>query len=138
MKWEELGKRWDKELAALKQAEVVLRVNTLLTTVAQAQKALNDEGIASEPIKGYPDALQLVERANVFGTEAFKKGFFEVQDASSQLVASFLEVAPGMRVVDACAGAGGKTLHLAAQMENKGQIIALDIHERKLHELKRR
>lgn len=135
----ELGKKWDKELAALnKQAEVVLRVNTLRTNLAQTQQALHEEGIASEPIKGYPDALQLVERANVFGTEAFKKGFFEVQDASSQLVAPFLDVAPGMRVIDACAGAGGKTLHLAAQMENKGQIIALDIHEQKLHELKRR
>ena len=135
----ELGKKWDKELAALnEQAEVILRVNTLLTTVAEAQKALSEEGIESEPLKGYPDALKLVERANVFGTEAFKKGFFEVQDASSQLVAAFLDVEPGMRVVDACAGAGGKTLHLAAKMENKGQIIALDIYEGKLQELKRR
>ncbi|MBT8305011.1 MAG: RsmB/NOP family class I SAM-dependent RNA methyltransferase, partial [Bacteroidia bacterium] len=71
-------------------------------------------------------------------TEAFKNGLFEVQDASSQLVAEFLDVKPGMRVVDACAGAGGKTLHLAALMENKGQIIALDIYDNKLKELKRR
>ncbi|HLS12150.1 MAG TPA: RsmB/NOP family class I SAM-dependent RNA methyltransferase [Flavobacteriaceae bacterium] len=135
----ELGKKWDKELAALnEQADVILRVNTLLTTVAEAQKALSEEGIASETIKGYPDALKLVERANVFGTEAFKKGLFEVQDASSQLVAAFLDVEPGMRVVDACAGAGGKSLHLAAKMENKGQLIALDIYEGKLKELKRR
>src|SRR5690625_114176 len=135
----ELGKKWDKELAAInEQADVILRVNTLLTTVAEAQKALSEEGIASETIKGYPDALKLVERANVFGTEAFKKGLFEVQDASSQLVAEFLDVEPGMRVVDACAGAGGKSLHLAAKMENKGQLIALDIYEGKLKELKRR
>ena len=135
----ELGKKWDKELAALnEQADVILRVNTLITTVTKAQKALSEEGIESEPLKDYPDALKLVERANVFGTEAFKKGFFEVQDASSQLVAAFLDVEPGMRVVDACAGAGGKTLHLAAKMENKGQIIALDIYEGKLQELKRR
>jgi len=135
----ELGKKWDKELAALnEQADVVLRVNTLVTTVTEAQKALSEEGIESEPLKGYPDALKLVERANVFGTEAFKKGLFEVQDASSQLVAAFLDVEPGMRVVDACAGAGGKSLHLAAKMENKGQVIALDIYEGKLKELKRR
>jgi 16S rRNA (cytosine967-C5)-methyltransferase len=57
---------------------------------------------------------------------------FEVQDASSQLVAYFLDVAPGMRVVDTCAGAGGKTLHLASLMENKGQLIATDIYESKL------
>jgi 16S rRNA (cytosine967-C5)-methyltransferase len=89
-------------------------------------------------LEGYPDALQLKERANVFKTEAFKNGFFEVQDASSQLVSEFLEVESGMRVVDTCAGAGGKSLHLAALMENKGQLIATDIYENKLKELKRR
>ena len=68
----------------------------------------------------------------------FKKGLFEVQDASSQLVADFLDVKPGMRVVDTCAGAGGKTLHLAALMQNKGQVIATDIYANKLKELKRR
>ena len=61
-----------------------------------------------------------------------------MQDASSQLVAKFLNVEPGMRVVDACAGAGGKALHIATLMENKGQVIALDIYENKLNELKRR
>src|SRR5690606_6175620 len=85
-----------------------------------------------------PLALKLKERANVFQTEAFKDGWFEVQDASSQLVAEYLDVKPGMRVVDACAGAGGKTLHLACLMENKGQLIALDIYANKLNELKRR
>jgi 16S rRNA (cytosine967-C5)-methyltransferase len=74
----------------------------------------------------------------VFTTDAFKEGLFEVQDASSQLVAEFLDVKPGQRVIDTCAGAGGKTLHLAALMENKGQLIALDIYARKLTELKRR
>jgi len=61
-----------------------------------------------------------------------------VQDASSQLVAAALDVKPGQRVVDCCAGAGGKTLHLAAQMENKGQLIAMDIYANKLNELRRR
>ena len=78
----------------------------------------------------------MVERANVFKTEAFKKGYFEVQDASSQLVAAYLDVEPGMKVVDTCAGAGGKTLHLSALMQNKGQIIAMDIYESKLRKLK--
>jgi len=99
---------------------------------------LFDASIETESIKGHPDALKLKERANVFTTEAFKNGHFEVQDASSQLVAEFLDVKPGMRVVDTCAGAGGKTLHLASLMENKGQIIALDIYDNKLKELKRR
>ncbi|MCP4977140.1 MAG: RsmB/NOP family class I SAM-dependent RNA methyltransferase [Maribacter sp.] len=132
-------KLWTDEITALnKQADVVLRVNTLKTTRERLRKALLDEGIVAEPIKGYINALKLNERANVFTTKSFKDGLFEVQDASSQLVSQFLEVKPGQRVVDTCAGAGGKTLHLAALMENKGQLIALDIYENKLKELKRR
>ncbi len=132
-------KLWSSEIAALnKQADVILRVNTLKTTKEKLRKALLDDGIVAEPIKGYPDALKLNERANVFTTKSFKDGFFEVQDASSQLVSQFLEVEPGQRVVDTCAGAGGKSLHLAALMENKGQLIAMDIYENKLKELKRR
>ncbi len=136
----ELGEEvWEKEIHALnEQAPVVLRANKLQTTREELQKALSKEGIETEFLEGYPDALQLKERANVFKTEAFKNGFFEVQDASSQLVADFLDVKPGMRVVDTCAGAGGKTLHLAALMENKGQLIATDIYANKLKELKRR
>ncbi|MCH3882333.1 MULTISPECIES: RsmB/NOP family class I SAM-dependent RNA methyltransferase [Tenacibaculum] len=135
---EELGEKiWTKEIAALNlQAEVILRTNTLKTTRENLQKELAKEGIETEFVKNHDDALKLVERANVFRTEVFKKGFFEVQDASSQLVADYLEVKPGMKVVDTCAGAGGKTLHLASLMENKGQIIAMDIYESKLKKLK--
>ncbi len=136
----ELGEDlWTKEIAKQnEQADVILRTNTLKTTKAKLQNTLADEGIVSEYIKGYPSALKLTERANVFKTEAFKLGLFEVQDASSQLVAEYLEVVPGMKVVDACAGAGGKTLHLASLMENKGQIFAMDIYESKLKKLKLR
>ena len=136
----ELGEAlWTKEIAAQnEQAEVILRTNTLNITKEKLQKALAAEEIEAKPIHNYPDALQLIERANVFKTEAFHNGFFEVQDASSQLVAPFLEVEPGMKVVDTCAGAGGKTLHLAALMQNKGQIIAMDIYESKLKKLKLR
>ena len=136
----ELGKAvWTKEITALnEQADVILRVNTLKTTKEKLQSELFDLDIETEFIKDYPHALKLKERANVFTTEAFQNGLFEVQDASSQLVAEFLNVQPGMRVVDACAGAGGKALHLASLMENKGQIIAMDIYDNKLKELKRR
>jgi len=132
-------KLWTAELAALNvKAEVILRTNTLKTTKEKLRKILLEEGIDVEPIKGYASALRLPERANVFQTEAFKKGYFEVQDASSQLVAEILDVKPGQRVVDTCAGAGGKSLHLAALMENKGQLISMDIYGSKLKELKRR
>lgn len=142
---DELGEKelgndlWTKEIAALNlQADVVLRVNTLQTTKEKLQAELFDLDIETETLPNYPDALKLKERTNVFTTDAFKNGHFEVQDASSQLVAEFLNVQSGMRVVDTCAGAGGKTLHIATLMQNKGQIIALDIYGNKLNELKRR
>jgi len=135
----ELGKKWDKEIHSLNQlADVILRVNTLKTTKEKLQNNLQELEIETENIKGYPHALKLVKRTNVFVTEAFKNGWFEVQDASSQKVAKFLNPKPGTRVVDTCAGAGGKSLHIAALMDNKGQVIALDIYENKLKELKRR
>jgi len=135
----ELGKNWEKEMIALnEQAPTVLRANTLKTTPRELIADLNDENVEAFTIKNYPDAIQLAEKKNVFLTSAFKDGFFEVQDASSQKIGELLDVQEGMRVVDACAGAGGKTLHLAALMKNKGQIIALDIYGWKLTELKRR
>ncbi len=136
----ELGEDiWNQEMAALnKQAEVILRTNTLNISKKRLQQELSKENIETEFIAGYESALRLLERANVFKTNAFKQGFFEVQDASSQLVAEYLEPAPGMKVVDACAGAGGKTLHIASLMQNKGQIIAMDIYESKLKKLKAR
>ena len=134
----ELGEKlWEKEIAAQnEQAKVILRVNTLKTTKEKLKAILMDSNIETEFLKDYPDALVLKERANVFLTQAFKDGLFEVQDASSQLVARFLDVEPGMRVVDTCAGAGGKTLHMASLMQNKGQLIAMDLYESKLKQLK--
>ncbi|MHA6696155.1 RsmB/NOP family class I SAM-dependent RNA methyltransferase [Chryseobacterium sp. A301] len=135
----ELGPDWEREMTALNErAPTVLRANTLKTSVKGLISELKEEGVESFSIKNYPYAVQLEEKKNVFLTSAFKEGLFEVQDASSQLIGDFLEVKEGMRVVDVCAGAGGKTLHLAALMENKGQIIGLDIYEWKLAELKRR
>lgn len=137
---QELGEElWTKEIAAQnKQAQVILRVNTLNTTKEKLRAILMDLNIETEFLPNQPDALVLKERANVFLTDAFKQGLFEVQDASSQLVAAFLDVQPGMRVVDTCAGAGGKTLHMASLMQNKGQLIAMDLYESKLKQLKLR
>jgi 16S rRNA (cytosine967-C5)-methyltransferase len=136
----ELGEKvWSKEITAQNQpAKVILRVNTLKTTKEKLRAILMDLNIETDYLKDQPDALVLKERANVFLTDAFKQGFFEVQDANSQLVAAFLDVKPGMRVVDTCAGAGGKTLHIASLMDNKGQLIAMDLYESKLKQLKLR
>lgn len=133
----ELGDHWDGILPALnKPAQVVLRTNLLKTNPSQLSDALEAAGVAVEPIS--KEAFVVQKRKNLFATEAFKNGWFEVQDFSSQQVAHFMEVQPGMRVIDACAGAGGKALHLAVLMANKGQIIGMDTEAWKLKELKRR
>ena len=137
---QELGeKKWEKELSELnKSTSVVLRTNTHKITRNQLKKTLINEGIETNTIKNYPNALILKKRCNLFLRESFKKGLYELQDASSQLVAPFLNVEKGMRVCDVCAGAGGKTLHLSCLMENKGKIVAMDINQFKLNELRKR
>lgn len=136
----ELGsERWSAELSALNEiAPVVLRTNTLKINKVDLQARLEEESIETIVLDAYPDALVLAERQNIFGSPTFKEGLFEVQDAGSQAVSPFLRIAPGMRVIDACAGAGGKTLHLAALMKNKGRIIAMDTEQWKLDELQKR
>ena len=134
----ELGDQWDATLQALNQpAQVVLRANTLKTNREALAKQLAEEGVETAPF-GDGEALVVKKRQNLFTTKAFRDGLFEVQDGSSQLVAPFLDVQPGMRVIDACAGGGGKTLHLAARMQNKGSIIALDTEGWKLDALRKR
>lgn len=135
----ELGEKWAPEIASLNRpADVVLRVNALKTNKLDLKKRLAEVGWESDETPLAPDALVLKKRGNIFQTQFFKDGQFEVQDAGSQCIAAFLQAEPGMRVVDACAGAGGKSLHLAALMKNKGSIIALDTEAWKLEELSRR
>ncbi len=136
----ELGKDWDTELAALnEEAKVVLRVNTLKISRKELHEQLEEnENIQTEAPNEFPDALILEQRQNIFTRQQFRDGLFEVQDAGSQVIAPFLKPEPGMRVVDACAGAGGKTLQLASLMKNKGRIIAMDTEGWKLDELKKR
>jgi 16S rRNA (cytosine967-C5)-methyltransferase len=135
----ELGERWEKELESLNdEAPVVLRANTLKITRRDLAKQLEEENVDTRIDESFGEALILEQRQNIFGVPAFKEGLFEVQDAASQAIAPFLEVEPGMRVIDACAGAGGKTLHLAARMKNKGKIIAMDVEQWKLDELMKR
>ncbi len=134
----ELSFKWNKEIEALNnQAAVVLRTNTLKTTTKNLQTQLGKEGVETENIIG-SDALILKERKNIFTSPLFKQGMFEIQDASSQLVATFLRPEAGMTIIDACAGAGGKTLHISALTLNKSKVIALDIEEKKLTELQKR
>ena len=135
----ELKENWDSELTALNQtAPVVLRVNTMRSPALAFAMVLNQEEIPTQTVEGAPDALVLETKKNLLNTEHYKNGLFEIQDAGSQMIAPLLDAQPGETVVDACAGAGGKTLHLAALMGQKGKIIAMDVEGRKLEELRKR
>lgn len=122
------------------EAPTVLRVNKLvLNTRDELKVELENEGCDTTLSLIAPDALVLPKRVNVMGLSAFKRGAFEVQDEASQLVAPFSGIEKSsVKVLDACAGAGGKTLHLAALLRNKGEIFATDVEGYKLEELKRR
>lgn len=139
---QELNKEWDKELKASNQtAKVVIRTNTLKINKTDLSKALKEAGIETANVGIVENGLVLKERQNIFKTALFKDGYFEVQDTGSQKIGEYLQIpenSKSLRVVDACAGAGGKTLHLAALMGNKGKIIALDTEAWKLEELKKR
>jgi 16S rRNA (cytosine967-C5)-methyltransferase len=121
-----------------KPASVILRANYLKNDTPTLKSKLNEEGIETNTVEEEDQALVLTERKNVFSTNSFKEGRFEVQDVASQKVAKLLDPKPGERIGDLCAGAGGKTLHIAALMKNKGSIVAFDVHPRKLEQLKLR
>ncbi len=131
------GEEWSDLMKELNQpAALVIRVNTLKTTKDQLGQALQKEGVGYENMDG--DALLIPDRKRLTHFKIFRQGWFEIQDYSSQLVAPLLGVESGMTVIDACAGAGGKALHIAALMGNKGRIIAMDVSKRKLAELEKR
>lgn len=136
---EQLGEQWPAERAALATAaKRFIRHNTLKCTEDQLIQRLRDEQIDLKPVDGVAGAFEVLSNGSLFRTKAFDDGLFEQQDAGSQLIAPFLNIEPGMRVIDACAGAGGKTLHLAALMTGKGRLLSMDVEQWKLDNLKQR
>ncbi len=125
-------------LASLnEEAPISLRANTLLTTREVLQEELRNEGFEGTFSTLAPDALTIGRRISALSLESFRHGLFEVQDEASQLVVPFAQIRKtAIKALDACAGAGGKTLHLAALMKNHGEIYATDAEARKLEELK--
>lgn len=137
---EQLGEQWPAVASALNQsAQQYLRVNSLKSDIATVTESLAKEGIkVSQIALDSHVALKVESNSHLFRSQAFQSGWFEMQDAGSQQIVPFLEIQPGHKVVDACAGAGGKSLHIAALMENKGRLLSMDIHEHKLETLKQR
>lgn len=137
---EELGEeKWNHEVNFLNEKALpALRVNKLKTTLDDLKKDFIKNEIPFTELSGIDGALELKKRRDLSALNSFKDGWFEMQDQGSQLISPYLAPTPGSMVVDACAGAGGKTLHLAELMENKGQIIALDVVPKKLKELDKR
>jgi 16S rRNA (cytosine967-C5)-methyltransferase len=119
-------------------APVVLRANTLRATREQVIAQLAAEGIAARPTRLAQAGLVVEPGAALFASAAFRAGLFEQMDEGSQLVAEATAPPPRGRVLDACAGAGGKTLALAALLRGRGRILALDVDRRRLAELRRR
>ena len=127
------------ELQALNtEAPVDLRVNTLKGDLSSCQAILKESGISATQTTMSPIGLRLEQRVPVTGLDAFKNGLFEVQDQGSQLLALCTQAQPGQRVIDFCAGAGGKSLALSALMDNKGSIVACDVSGPRLAELSKR
>jgi 16S rRNA (cytosine967-C5)-methyltransferase len=129
----------DKEVAALGgEAPLDLRANALKTTRDAVMAQLDAEGLKVSPSRFSPFGIRVAGRTTLGNHLGFKDGLFEVQDEGSQLCALLVDAKPGMSVMDLCAGAGGKTLALAAQMHNKGRLIATDLSVTRLERSKLR
>jgi len=136
----ELGEGEGRTLATAMNARAPLtvRANLLVSERDALRARLLDEGIASEPTRFSPWGLVLDGHQNAFALPAFRDGAFEIQDEGSQLIALACGARPGWIVVDACAGAGGKSLALAMEMRNKGSLHALDTDADRLADARKR
>ncbi len=127
--------RWQEGMALANRAPLDLRANTLKSSRDDVAKELSH--LNAQPSRWSPYGLRIELSADgrqppVTSESSFIKGDFEVQDEGSQLASLFAGAEPGQQVLDLCAGAGGKTLALAAAMENKGQLFAYDSDLRRL------
>jgi 16S rRNA (cytosine967-C5)-methyltransferase len=135
----QFGAAWEEMLPFLNTpAPVDIRWNPLKTNKEKLQKALAQLDLQSVEITDLPSGLELESRKKLTNSEPFLAGHFEFQDRSSQLIAPFLQPMPGEKIIDLCAGAGGKSLHIATLMKNRGEVLACDIVPEKLSELEKR
>ena len=137
--YEQVGEEIEELLQSFNSpATVTLRVNLLKTSRDECQQRLRDDGIETEKTLLSPSGLVARKRFNLQSSKTFQDGWFELQDEGSQLISLIVNPQPGDIVIDACAGAGGKSLHLAELMHDQGEIIAIDVEKRRLSELHNR
>lgn len=133
------GDNFESEMTAmLETATLDLRVNNFLASRQKVKDFLQADGVETTETPYSPWGLRCVKKSYLARTKAFNKGWIEIQDEGSQLIAHVSDVKPGMQVLDYCAGAGGKTLALAATMERKGRIVAMDNDKRRLEKGRQR
>lgn len=128
---------WDQEMKALNQPTIrAIRVNRLKSTPKKLKQVLWDHHqVETFLMADYPDGLFFKNHEQLKRLPLFEKGLFEIQDGNSQRVAPFCHVLPGQKILDACAGSGGKSLHLATLMENSGIVLASDIRQNALDQV---
>src|ERR1041385_2779239 len=136
---DQIGDETENLLCALNApAPVTLRVNLHKAKREDCQNRLLQEGVETEPAHLSPSGLVVKKRFNIKSLQSFKDGWFEIQDEGSQAVSLIANPKPEDIVIDACAGAGGKALHMADLMKGQGEIIAIDVDGRRLSELQTR
>lgn len=143
-----LLKRWIKNFgqeetgklltSLLERPPLTIRTNSLKISRDELLSRFSKQGFKADKTPISEQGITFSERTNLFDSEEFRAGFFEVQDEGSQIVCQKINPEPGQIVWDVCAGGGGKSLFFAALMKNKGRIIATDIRSKKLEDLKKR
>lgn len=131
---------WEKEIASLNTpSNLVVRVNTLVTSVQKLKDILEKKyNINTRTVPNSPRALIFEKNQSLQSIREYREGWFEVQDVNSQKISPWLKPESGKYYIDACAGAGGKSLHLADMTKDAAKIMALDIYPAKLDELRKR
>ncbi|MDZ7292893.1 MAG: RsmB/NOP family class I SAM-dependent RNA methyltransferase [candidate division KSB1 bacterium] len=117
---------------------LTIRVNTLKTTREECLRELQQRGYECTPTALSQEGIRLAKRANLFGLDLFRKGWFELQDEGSQIISYLVDPKPAWRIADVCAGGGGKSLHLAGLMKNRGEVLAFDVVPQRLENLRKR
>ena len=134
--WDERGEKFGTQLAISlsQEAPLTIRVNHRKATVAQVKQLLQSEGIESSHCQWAPYGLQIHGRKSLTALKAFKQGIFEIQDEGSQLVAGLVDPPEKSLILDLCAGAGGKSLAIGAQLPSSSRILACDVRKDVLKE----